>query len=87
MNQIHDAFSSGQIGSKLWLCEQAEKYFETIDSIWIYGGWYGLTAFLLRARNKINIGNIRSFDLKITSSFVTPIKSVGYKIMKNFYFQ
>lgn len=63
MNQIHDAFSSGQIGSKLWLCEQAEKYFETIDSIWIYGGWYGLTAFLLRARNKINIGNIRSFDL------------------------
>jgi hypothetical protein len=60
---LNDAFSSGQIGSKLWLCEESEKCFETIDTIWIYGGWYGLTAFLLKSRNKINIGKIRSFDI------------------------
>lgn len=57
-----DAFSSGQIGSKLWLCEELEKLFDRIDSIWIYGGWYGLAAFLLRSRNNIQIGQIRSYD-------------------------
>jgi len=57
-----DAFSSGQIGSKLWLCEQLEHCFDTIDTIWIYGGWYGLSAFLLRSRNNIRIKQIRSMD-------------------------
>lgn len=58
-----DAFSSGQIASKLWLCTELEKYICQVDNIWIYGGWYGLTAFLLRTRNIINIGKIFSFDI------------------------
>ena len=58
-----DAFSSGQIGSKLWLCEQLESLFDDIDSVWIYGGWIGLTAFLLQSRGKINISTIRSYDI------------------------
>ena len=58
-----DAFSSGQVGSKIWLCEQLEQLFDNIDSIWIYGGWYGITAFLLQSRGNINISNIRSYDL------------------------
>jgi len=58
-----DAFSSGQITSKLWLCEELEKIFDRIDQIWIYGGWYGTTAFLLRTRNNIKIGKIRSWDV------------------------
>jgi len=58
-----DAFSSGQIGSKLWLCEELERLYDRIDEIWIYGGWYGLTAFLLRSRNNINIKTIRSLDV------------------------
>lgn len=66
-NQIYnvdkDAFSSGQISSKLWLCEQLELLFDKIDNIWIYGGWYGLTGFLLLSRNNIQIGKIRSLDL------------------------
>jgi hypothetical protein len=58
-----DAFSSGQMGSKLWLCEQLEELFEKIDSIWIYGGWYAVTALLLRSRNRIEIKEIRSIDI------------------------
>jgi len=58
-----DSFSSGQIGSKLWLCEQLENCFDRIDTVWIYGGWYGLSAFLLRSRNNIKINQIRSFDM------------------------
>lgn len=58
-----DAFSSGQIGSKIWLCEELENLFDRIDSIYIYGGWYAITAFLIQSRNRIKIKNIRSFDL------------------------
>ena len=58
-----DAFSSGQIGSKIWLCEELEKLFEKIDIAWIYGGWYGVTAFLLRTRGNLPIATIRSYDI------------------------
>lgn len=63
LNVDKDAFSSGQIGSKIWLCEELEQLFETIDRVWIYGGWYGISAFLLQSRGNINIGQIRSYDL------------------------
>lgn len=63
LNVDRDAFSSGQVGSKIWLCEELESLFDNIDSIWIYGGWYGMTAFLLRSRNNINIQTIRSYDV------------------------
>lgn len=62
-NPLKDAFSSGQIGSKLWLCEQLEEAFAGIDTIWVYGGWYGLFAFLLLSRGKIQVGQIQSFDV------------------------
>ena len=43
-----EAFSSGQISSKLWLCEQLENIpFDKPQIIWIYGGWYGILSFLL----------------------------------------
>jgi hypothetical protein len=58
-----DAFSNGQIASKIWLCEQLESLFDNIDTIWIYGGWYGLTSFLLKSRGNINISSIRSYDI------------------------
>ena len=63
LNVSKDAFSSGQIGSKIWLCEELEKLFESADNIWIYGGWYGVTAFLLNSRGNMRIGKIRSYDI------------------------
>lgn len=62
-NVDNDAFSSGQISSKIWLCEELERQFDSIDKVWIYGGWYGMSAFLLLSRGNIRIGNIRSYDL------------------------
>lgn len=58
-----DAFSSGQVGSKIWLCEELEKLFAKIDDVAIYGGWYGILAFLLFSRNNIEIKKIRSYDI------------------------
>lgn len=58
-----DAFSSGQVGSKIWLCEEIEKLFSSIDLVWVYGGWHGIAGFLLLSRNNVHIGKIKSFDL------------------------
>lgn len=58
-----DAFSSGQIASKIWLCQELEKLSWESDQTLIYGGWYGLTAFLLLSRNNFNVKRIRSLDI------------------------
>ena len=63
-----DAYSSGQIESKLWLCREVEKQIHRKEeqTIWIFGGWVGLLSFLLFSRENLNIKNIRSFDLDST---------------------
>lgn len=57
------AFSDGQIRSKLWLCDEIEKFLPNRCRIAILGGWYGLTAFLLLSRGIDKIKEIRSYDL------------------------
>jgi len=62
-----EAWSWGQIASKLWLCNVLESLAVSNNiphpTIWILAGWYGLLAFLLLSREKIGISMIRSFDL------------------------
>ena len=58
-----DAFSNGQIDSKLWLCRELEKLEWTSELTHIYGGWYGLLAFLLLSREKFSVARIESFDI------------------------
>lgn len=58
-----DAFSSGQIGSKLWLCQQLEKTGITSKETAIYGGWHGVLAFLLLSRGNYQVEKIRSYDI------------------------
>jgi hypothetical protein len=61
------AFMSGQIGSKLWMCEKLEPIMnERIKRhaiIWVLGGWYGMTNFLLQTRRRANIAQLVSFDI------------------------
>jgi hypothetical protein len=63
MNVDKDAFSSGQIGSKIWLCEELERLNWSSELTYIYGGWHGLTGFLLLSRGKFQVGKIRSLDI------------------------
>jgi hypothetical protein len=58
-----DAFSSGQIGSKIWLCEELEKLQWSSGLTQIYAGWYGITAFLLLSRGNFKVDQIQSFDI------------------------
>ena len=62
--EIHkDAFSSGQIGSKIWLCEELEKLGWESYLTHIYGGWLGVLPFLLLSRGKFNVYKIESYDI------------------------
>ena len=66
MNQYlldKDAFSSGQVGSKIWLCEELEKLGWSSQLTYIYAGWYAITAFLLLSRGKFQVDKIRSLDI------------------------
>ena len=58
-----DAFSNGQIDSKLWLCRELEALEWTSDYTHIYGGWYGVLAFLLLSREKFKVGRVESLDM------------------------
>jgi hypothetical protein len=60
-----DAFSAGQIESKIWAADELEKVaaHTNILKITILGGWYGLLHFILKIRGKQNIEWCRSYDL------------------------
>lgn len=58
-----DAFSSGQVGSKIWLCEELENLGWSSNLTYIYGGWQGVLGFLLLSRGKFDVNRIRSLDV------------------------
>jgi hypothetical protein len=75
-----DAFSSGQIGSKIWLCEQLEKLKWQSKLTYIYAGWYGITAFLLLSRGKFKVEKIRSLDIDPACQAVADIINENWLI-------
>jgi hypothetical protein len=62
-----DAFSLGQIDSKLWAAEKLEECVKEHSlgplNMYILGGWYALLFFILKIRNNITVSNCRSVDL------------------------
>jgi hypothetical protein len=70
-----DAFSAGQIESKIWAAEELEKLVAHthILRISILGGWYGLLHFILKARGRQMIEWCRSYDLDTSACSVANI--------------
>lgn len=67
-----DAFSSGQIGSKIWLTENLEDCILDLHFQGLYtqplkivaiGGWYGLLNFIIQSRKIIEVDYFRSIDI------------------------
>jgi hypothetical protein len=58
-----DSFSHGQIKSKLWLCEELEKYIPKNSNVKILGSWYNILAFMLLTRNPNNYKSIEGIDI------------------------
>ena len=61
-----DAFSNGQVDSKLWLCRELEKLGWSSKLTHIYAGWHGVLAFLLLSREQFKVDRIESYDMDPT---------------------
>lgn len=58
-----DSFSHGQIKSKIWLCQQLEKYLPSYPRLTILGCWYNVLSFMLLSRNPDNYTSITGIDI------------------------
>ena len=62
-----DAFSTGQIESKIWAARELETVVAQLKieplRIAILGGWYALLHFILQTRERVNIEYCRSYDI------------------------
>lgn len=60
-----DAFSSGQVGSKIWLIENLERVLdlEKEYSLWLYGSWYGTLPLMIFIRNQLKLKEVTQFDV------------------------
>jgi hypothetical protein len=75
-----DAFSNGQVDSKLWLCRELEKLEWTSELTHIYGGWYGVLAFLILSREKFKVDRIESFDIDPSCEFIADMINENWVI-------
>lgn len=89
MNFVFDptAFMSGQIISKLWLCEELEpilrdRFDRDVDA-WLLGGWYGMTSFLLQSR-AAPVGHVTSFDIDGAATIGAMIYNEAFVHLRTF---
>jgi len=61
------SFAHGQIISKVWLCEELEKYCKLNDNLYILGGWYNLLGFMFSIRKPNFFKKIHNIDIDSTS--------------------
>jgi len=59
--QLQDAFSRGQVNSKIWLAQELLKIKDNFNTIHVHAGWFGQIRLYLDAAN-INFKKIRIFD-------------------------
>lgn len=62
----YTSFSHGQIHSKLWLCEELEKFLPSESNLYILGSWYNTLGFMLLCRNPHNYKSITAIDIDST---------------------
>jgi hypothetical protein len=62
--KILDAFSQGQLDSKLWLIDQIKELKLFLGRVWVVCGWIGTMSYLLtQHRAQLAIKSLRSFDV------------------------
>ena len=59
---LQDAFSRGQVNSKIWLSPELSKIKNDFEMIHVHAGWYGQIRYYLDAAN-ISYNKMRIFDI------------------------
>lgn len=62
----YDSFSHGQIHSKIWLCENLEKFLPKQSNVYILGSWYNTLGFMMLCRNPHYYQSITGIDIDET---------------------
>lgn len=62
-NMNYDAFSHGQVHSKIWLCKELERFVHANIKVAILGGWYNVLSFMLLTRNQDRYQQILCVDI------------------------
>lgn len=78
----YDAFSHGQIKSKLWLCSELEKYIPENSHLAILGCWYNILGFMLLTRNNKTYSSIVGID-KDSNVVEVANKILNYWVIEN----
>lgn len=74
---MSDAFSLGQLKSKLWLIDNLPN---GLGTVFICAGWYGTLASLMFERSKGKFDKIRSFDIDDSCASVADTMNRPYVI-------
>ena len=56
------AFAHGQIQSKIWLCEELEKYLPEKSNVLVLGAWYSVLSMIMLSRDQYRYNVITSVD-------------------------
>jgi hypothetical protein len=79
-----DAWSDGQVDSKLWLVDELmrlwQQHQEKPAHIWILGGWYAMSAFLLFTKYPSQVACVRSFDIDPEATRVADLVNKNWEI-------
>lgn len=59
--RLADAFSSGQIDSKIWLADELKNLNLNVQKVWLLAGWYGVAAYILLKENIVD--TVFQFDI------------------------
>lgn len=85
-----DAFASGQVLSKMWLCQELYSFLRSIHrlqdvhTIWLYGGWAGLLPFLLFTQRQMQIRKILNFEIDPAAIGQSQIILNTWEYLKNY---
>ena len=83
-NMNFDAFSHGQIQSKVWLCKELERFIHATLTVAILGSWYNLVAFMLLTRNQDRYQYILGVDLDPETKEIADKITEAWRIGKDY---
>lgn len=84
MVALSDAFSRGQVNSKIWLVQELEKIKNSFEMIHVHAGWYGQIRYYLDSMdigyNKMRIFDIDPTALEISDKIFNNDKILNFQI-------
>ena len=79
-----DSFSHGQIQSKVWLCQELERFVHANLKVAVLGSWYNLIAFMLLTRNAARYQHILGIDIDSETKEIADKLTEAWRIGKDY---